>query len=195
MRLKATIQQQEVLVLIDSGRSGTFINNTVVQQLGLPVTAAPLTHVTVADGGKLTSEGVVENLQWWTQGHCFTNTTKILQLGYYDMILGMDWLEQFSPMWVHWQHKRMRFNYQGARITLTGVKDCTSTCLPLQTKKLKGLIRKGGVAQLIQLCNLAEDTEPQHPRLLLKPYFSSMLIYFKSPALYHRSDRLTMPSH
>jgi hypothetical protein len=137
MRLKSTIQQQEVLVLIDSGSSGIFINNTVVQQLGLPVTAAPLTHVTVADGGKLTSEGVVENLQWWTQGHCFTTTAKILQLGYYDMILGMDWLEQFSPMWVHWKRKRMRFNYQGARITLTGVKDCTSTCLPLQTKKLK----------------------------------------------------------
>jgi hypothetical protein len=37
MRLKATIQQQEVLVLIDSGSSGTFINTTVVQQLGLPL--------------------------------------------------------------------------------------------------------------------------------------------------------------
>jgi hypothetical protein len=90
MRLKATIQQQEMLVLIDSGSSGTFINSTVVQQLGLPITAAPLTHVTVADGGKLTSEGVVENLQWWTQGHCFTTSAKVLQLGYYDMILGMD---------------------------------------------------------------------------------------------------------
>jgi hypothetical protein len=85
-------------------------------------------------------------------------------------------------MWVHWQRKRMRFNYQGARITLTGVKDCTSTCLPLQTKKLKGLIRKGGVAQLIQLYNMTEDTEPQHPPPAIETLLQQHADLFQEPS-------------
>jgi hypothetical protein len=73
----------------------------------------------------------------------------------------MDWLEQYSPMWVDWKRKKLRFAYQGQRITLTGVKDCTTKCLPLKPNKLRGLMRKGGIAQMVQLVVLAEDTQEE----------------------------------
>lgn len=76
-------------------------------------------------------------------------------------MLGMDWLEKYSPMWVDWKRKRMRFSYQGSRITLTGVKDCLSRCLPLKTSKLKGLLKKGKVAQLVQLMAIAPHPAEQ----------------------------------
>jgi hypothetical protein len=94
MRLRVTVHQHDILILIDSGSSGTFINIKVVKQLGLATTT---TH--------LIQDTIIQELQWWTQGHCFTSKAKVLELGYYeiyDMILGMDWLEQFNPMWVHW---------------------------------------------------------------------------------------------
>jgi hypothetical protein len=31
----------------------------------------------------------------------FTSDLKVLQISSYDLILGMDWLGTFSPMWVH----------------------------------------------------------------------------------------------
>lgn len=100
-------------------------------------------------------------MQWWTQGQTFTSDAKVLALKCYDLILGADWLEQHSPMWIHWKKKKMRFTYNGTRITLRGVKDCTSKCVKLKVRKLKGLMRKGGVAQLVQLC----AANPQQPAI------------------------------
>ncbi|CAO2189278.1 unnamed protein product [Urochloa humidicola] len=124
MRLHGLIKNQEVLILIDSGSSATFISNKLVQQLKLSTTTATPVQVTVADSSKMISDQTVTDLSWWSQGHSFTSTARVLSLGYYDVIQGMDWLEQHSPMWVDWKRKKMRFHYQGQRITLTGVKDC-----------------------------------------------------------------------
>jgi hypothetical protein len=35
---------------------------------------------------------------WSIQGYEFHSNLKVLPLASYDMILGMDWLEAFSPM-------------------------------------------------------------------------------------------------
>jgi hypothetical protein len=42
---------------------------------------------------------------WSVQGLQFTSTLKIFPLTTFDMILGMDWLEQYSPMKIHWLEK------------------------------------------------------------------------------------------
>lgn len=117
----------------------------------MPTTPIQSVQVTVADGGKLTTKEMVPQLTWWTQGHSFSQDARVLPLKTYDLILGMDWLETHSPMWVDWKRKKMRFTYKGWRITLVGVKDCTSQCLPLKSLKLKGLLKRGAVAQLVQL--------------------------------------------
>jgi hypothetical protein len=80
-------------------------------------------QVTIADGGKMLCNQVVNGLEWWCQGKTFKTDLKVLPLGGYDMILGMEWLEEFSPMWVDWKRKKMRFTYEEKRITLVGVKE------------------------------------------------------------------------
>jgi hypothetical protein len=101
---------------------------------------------------------------WWTQGHTFTTSARVLNLQNYDMVLGMDWLEQFSPMWIHWKKKTMRFNHNSKRILLHGVKDCTSSCPPLNARKLKGMLKKGSVQHLVQLSPVsAMDAQPDLP--------------------------------
>lgn len=62
------------------------------------------------------------------------------------MIMGMDWLENFSPMWVDWKRKRMRFQCQGNNITLTGVKDQTTSCKMVTGKQLKGMVKAGSLS-------------------------------------------------
>jgi hypothetical protein len=144
MRLQGLIQHQEVLILVDSGSSSTFIRAELVQELGLVTTKTKPAIITVADGGQLQCDSMVE-------GHTFVSDAKVLSIKYYDIILGADWLEQHSPMWVHWKKRKMRFTHKGHRITLRGVADCTSSCLKLKSRKLRGLLKHGGVSHMVQL--------------------------------------------
>ena len=49
--------------------------------------------VKIADGGTLSCFGVVPNCKWQTQGYEFSTDLRILALGCYDMVVGIDWLE------------------------------------------------------------------------------------------------------
>jgi hypothetical protein len=120
IKLQGLINKKEILILIDFGSSGTFISSTVAQQLGLPLEDAPPVKVTIADGAQLPCTKCVPQLFWWTQGHTFSTSARVLDMKCYDLLLGMEWLEQHSPMWVHWKRKKMRFTYKGTRITLLG---------------------------------------------------------------------------
>jgi hypothetical protein len=143
---------------VDSGSSATFISARTVEQLGYAVTPAPEVQVAVASGGKMTSTALVPEITWWSQGHTFTSAAWVLELPHYDMILGMDLLECHSPMWIHWKRKMIRFTQNGKRIALHGVKDYTSQCLKLKTNKLKGLVRRGAIAQLVQLSPITKQS-------------------------------------
>ena len=138
IRIQGLIQHTEVLILIDSSSSCTFVSEALVQSLKLPTVDIPATQVKMANGGLLRSTRKVNQLTWWAQGHTFSTEARVLALGCYDIILGIDWLEQHSPMWVHWKRKRMRFSHHGKRITLSGVKDNTTHCKKITVKKAQG---------------------------------------------------------
>lgn len=55
------------------------------------------------------------------QGFEFHSNLKLLPLGGFDMILGMDWLEAFSPMKVHWANKWISIPYGDRQILLQGL--------------------------------------------------------------------------
>lgn len=73
----------------------------------------------------------------------------------YDIILGMDWLSEFSPMWIDWRKKIIRFRYGMKRITLKGIKDNMKQCDQISAVELQQQIKQRAVAQLVQLCPVA----------------------------------------
>jgi hypothetical protein len=77
--------------------------------------------VQIANGGFLQCSGLFKQLQWSVQELSFSSDMKILPLGHFDMILGMDWLEEFSPMQVHWKLKWMAIPYNGSTELLQGI--------------------------------------------------------------------------
>jgi hypothetical protein len=157
IRLQGHISKTDILILLDSGSSATFISTKLVEQLGYTTADIPVVQVTVASGGTMPCTKMVSKVTWWTQGSTFTTAARVLDMPHYDMILGKDWLEQHSPMWIHWKRKQIRFTYQGKRIRLQGVKDCTSHCKKIQVQKLKGLLRKGSIAHMVQLSPIATE--------------------------------------
>lgn len=152
IRLQGLIQKEEILILVNSGSFSNFISENLIGKLELQAQDSGVSQVTIADGGKMTCSKVINGLEWWCQELSFTTDLKVLPLGGYDMILGMEWLEEFSPMWVDWNRKKLRFTYQEKRATLVGVKEQIQQCKSITGKQLKGMIKHGELSQLVQLC-------------------------------------------
>ncbi|XP_004971882.1 uncharacterized protein LOC101768429 [Setaria italica] len=164
MRLIGTIQNQQVLLLVDSGSSNTFISKKMVQALNCPMQAVASTQVVIADGTRLKTNMMVPQVEWYIQGQAFTTDMRVLDINCYDIILGMDWLSEFSPMWVHWKKKLMRFTHNKQRVTIRGIKDKVQHCNMISAKILQHLLKKKQLAQVVQLCRVVEPkTSSEQP--------------------------------
>lgn len=108
IRLRALIGNQVVLILLQRIR-------VVPQALDYPL------NVKVANGESWKCEAEVLSLNWWVQGLTFEYDLKVTDVGGYDMILGMDWLEQWGEMTCYWKEKWIKFHYQGTLTKLQGV--------------------------------------------------------------------------
>lgn len=113
IKVLGNLQGFQPLILLDSGSSCNFISEHMVVQIsGWSPLPQPV-QVKVADGALICCTHEVKNCQLYIQGHCFVVDLKILPLKCYDIILGMVWLELYSPMEVHWQDKWLSFSYLG----------------------------------------------------------------------------------
>lgn len=141
MKLLGHIGKTKLLILVDSGSGGTFVSQSLANQLKLPTVECELVLYKAADGGILPCRQVIPELHWYSQKHSFTSRARVLPLQCYDMILGEDWLEEMSPMWIDWRLKKMRFTHQGQRIELSGVQEDVSQCSQISSSKVRGLLK------------------------------------------------------
>lgn len=121
MKFHGKIQGIEILLLIDSGSSHTFISEQLTQHLQGVQPLSFGMEVKVADGGLLKCSNHLPQGQWSIQQCCFVSDIRILSLPYCDMIVGMDWLEAFSPMKIDWVNKWISLPYHNKCILLQGI--------------------------------------------------------------------------
>ena len=113
MRFQGFIQHIHMMILVDSGTSHTFISEQLAQSLfGVAPTEKPM-GVQVAAGGILICNTQIQHVVWYIQGFSFTSDLKILPISSYGIILGMDWLEQYSSMQMDWKLKWIAVPYEG----------------------------------------------------------------------------------
>lgn len=110
-----------VLILVDSGSSHSFVNTDLCTLLNLSIESTHPISVKVANGEVLQCAARVPAFDWWIQGHKFLFPMRVLPMGGYDVVLGMDWLTQYSPMTCDWAAKWLQFQYQGSLVTLQGI--------------------------------------------------------------------------
>jgi len=121
LKLLARIGKHQVLVLVDSGSVGTFVSDKLVSTLGLPIELCQPATFKATDGGQMQFSERAPALQWCVQGHKFKSDARVLNLQCYDMILGEDWLEAVSPIWVDYKTKHIRVTLNGKRVALCGI--------------------------------------------------------------------------
>jgi hypothetical protein len=106
-------------VLIDLGGSHSFISQQETIQLQ-GITPSKITRVQLAKGQVLSCSEMLK-VEWYIQGYEFQSDLKVIELQNLDVVVGIDWLEKYSPMKVHWAHKWLTNPYQGMYITLQGL--------------------------------------------------------------------------
>jgi hypothetical protein len=121
MKLRALVGNQVMILLIDSGSTHTFVTRSFATRAGCTISPAPTVPVKIANGQLMESNSQVLGLQWWTQGHTFLTDMRILDLGAYDAVLGIDWLKGCGKMTVDWTLKSMEFVQQGKPVALQGM--------------------------------------------------------------------------
>lgn len=124
MKLHGSIQGHDMVILVDSGSSSSFLSHSFAAQLSGIRSLPSGISVQVANGTVLHCQSVLPQASWSVGQYTFSSDLCILPLHHFDMILGMDWIESFSPMKVHWQHKWMVIPYHGSSAFLQG--DCQS---------------------------------------------------------------------
>lgn len=117
-RLRGWVQGIEVLMLVDSGSSHSFLDVSLTSKLKGIRPLLKSVSVKVADGGILSCSSFIPACTWCTQGQYYQTEFKILPLGAYDVILGMDWLASLGQMHVDWFAKWMEFVKDGHPVKL-----------------------------------------------------------------------------
>lgn len=167
LQLHGTLMGRELLILIDSGSSHSFFSTRCAQGLQNLVTLPKPVTVKVADGGSIVCNSEVQGAEWIVQGYSFHSNLRILQLGSYDMIVGMDWLEAFSPMKVDWRHKWMSIPYGQSSVVLQGL-------LPDSIQTL--------VLQLCHIVASSHSTEPSEIPEVVQQLIEEFSDLFQDPS-------------
>lgn len=74
IKLKATVKNKTMLILVDTGSSHSFISSQFVQLTKLTTSPIKAQKVKMANGQWMTTSTQVKNLTWYIQGHSFLQT-------------------------------------------------------------------------------------------------------------------------
>lgn len=117
MRLVGFIQNQRVVVLIDSSSTHNFLDPALLQKIPLLVAPTPTLQVKVANGAKLLSGGRCHSVALKLQGNTFITNFYVLTLGGCDVVLGIDWLRTLGP--ILWDFNLLTIQFQIGKETIT----------------------------------------------------------------------------
>ena len=96
--LEGWIKDKKIRILVDTGSSITVVDKKLAEQLQLEGQEREAISVKMADGRTVLSKLVVPRMKWGVQTYKFCCDVRILDIGAWDMIAGVDWLEQYSPI-------------------------------------------------------------------------------------------------
>ena len=116
--LLLTIGGKWAVPLVDSGSSDTFMSKQFVEQNNIITQQAPITKVIVAGGAHKLSDACLPSTQFSVQGHRFESTFKILPLKTFDMILGADWIYEYSPIGLDLKKRELVVTKNGTPIKM-----------------------------------------------------------------------------
>lgn len=93
----------------------------------------PPPRVTVANGNQLLTNFICPEFKWEMNKKRFQAQLRVLPLGSYDVVLGVDWLGSLGPVTFNYQELQLQFQSQGKTITLYGNQHTNRPSLKMMT--------------------------------------------------------------
>ncbi|XP_071683515.1 uncharacterized protein [Lolium perenne] len=124
-----------MIILVDSGSSGSFLNTGLAEKLKCQIQKTEAVSVKLPNEQSLHCDSLVPDFTWWTQGETFHTPMRMLNIGAYDAILGVDWLKRHGPIKGDWITKKIKITNAGKRFWLQGItlEEQTTLCeLPIE---------------------------------------------------------------
>lgn len=163
IQLHAYIQGHEVSVLIDSGSSTSFVDLQLSKKLSGVQDLPNPCRVKIADGALLPYTHFIPACSWMSQGHKFEIDFRILSLGAYDAILGIDWMRKHSPMNVDWVKQHLDITTPHGRVNLQGIASNELHCSAISAQELLQSCKQGVVAHMVHLSVMSDNLVGETP--------------------------------
>lgn len=152
IKLMGKIGSTDVVVLIDSGATHNFIEETMLGKLGLTESETGKYGVITGTGITVKGRGLCTDVSLEMQGCRVTTSFLPLSLGTADVILGCQWLETLGDTECNSKLQRMAFWVDGKKVTLQGDPSlCTSA---VSLKALWKAMEDQGEGMIVELCGL-----------------------------------------
>uniref|UniRef100_A0A2N9FBV1 Retrotransposon gag domain-containing protein n=1 Tax=Fagus sylvatica TaxID=28930 RepID=A0A2N9FBV1_FAGSY len=157
MRVIAIVNGQMTVVLLDTGSTHNFMDETLAKTLKLPIDGESNFGVRVANGQVIRTLGECKEVKFKMQGLHLKLTFNLLELGGYGIVLGTQWLSTLGM--INWDFKNlmMGFMHEGKKVWLQGLKEKPN--LIQGSKDFKGKATMKGLLFQIMPCELASIQE------------------------------------
>ncbi|XP_071939900.1 uncharacterized protein [Coffea arabica] len=124
--LTGILDGEKVFMLVDTGSSDSYINSEMV--IGMDINYRWVDQpfsVIMGNGTSVTSNAICPNVHWKINQHSFRFDLKVMEVGGWDIILGVDWMTHFNPITFDFQQLRISLYNQGNEVHLHGqAEDC-----------------------------------------------------------------------
>jgi len=109
------------------------------------------------------SDTVCQGLKWQIHNDNFVKDFRLLRLGGCDMVLGMDWVDQFAPIQLHTRPLGISFHKDGKKVFFKGLtkRVMSKAAIGKQVKKWHKEGVQGFLVQCITLTSDVYEWEPQ----------------------------------
>jgi hypothetical protein len=108
-----TYYGKQVVTLIDSGSSNSFMDLQFALECNCLLQSADLREVKVTGGGILISDSIALECTFTIAKHQFQKTFRVLNLPDHEVILGCNWLEHHSPFTIDFQQSTLQIQKEG----------------------------------------------------------------------------------
>jgi hypothetical protein len=150
------IKNKNLIVLIDSSSTHSFIHYKLVKALNCFVYPMLEFQVMIADGGTINCSGKCNKINL-TMGEYVMNSPMIsIPMGSADVVLGIQWLQSLGTVDFNFQELFMKFSLEGKEIELRGITGKPGKVI--SSNGMTKILKKGHQGVIAQLCSLNVQT-------------------------------------
>lgn len=120
IKLKGRILDRQVVALVDPEATHNFIALNLVQSLGIPVKAVEPYGVRMGTSDSEEGRGICQSILLWLEEIDIVEEFSSLQLGSFDVIHGMKWLETSRTTQSNSKEQIMKFEMADKHVCLNG---------------------------------------------------------------------------